>query len=441
MRRLPLTLFEQYLFHEDKRSYPCWILVRCRFAGSFDRDHLQRAWEDTTRRHPLLKSIVRRDWWRGLVWEEAPGYRPTISWDPVQQPSGWPRWEPIDLTRAPGIRLLVSDDGNTAHLFVQVHHAICDGIGIYRVIHDLLVQYARVRRGSAESQEMRREVFSGHPGRGRTTRERLKLASSQLIGLLATLQLSRQAPVPLLPHNPAPNNGPLPQDLPAYLYRCLDQQEFQKLRDIAKRLKVTINDLLIRDLSAAIGSWREAVQVGSREDWIRMAIPVSLRHPAEDPSLIANRIGIVVIDRRAKSLHNRERLLRRASEDMNLVKRHQLGFTFMILLALRRLIPGGIRRYAESQRCQASVIMSNLGILFPESPLRDASNRIAVTGAVLEDVATAGPLRPATCALFVMTSYAGKFKINLSYDPRAISQPQAEALLSSLMEQLALTIS
>jgi len=48
------------------------------------------------------------------------------------------------------------------------------------------------------------------------------------------------------------------------------------------------------------------------------------------------------------SLSNRPRLLRRAKEDMQYVKKGRLGTIYLSILWIRRLLPGGIRAFGHS---------------------------------------------------------------------------------------------
>jgi hypothetical protein len=199
--------------------------------------------------------------------------------------------------------------------------------------------------------------------------------------------------------------------------------------------------VLIRDFFAAIGTWRAARGGGDPLHWIRLAIPVNLRARADAALSGANVFGLVALDRRAKSLANRDRLLRRAREDMEMVKKWRLALTFPALLALRRRWFGGIAAFCASPAVRATAVLTNDGKVFAHSPLLNAARRVELPGgAVLEDVAVSLPCRPGTAALVAVGVYAGEFFADLTHDPHALSAAEAAALLRAFEEQLRLSM-
>ncbi len=443
---LPLTLFEQYLLHDDRRAYPCWMLGRLRFRGAFQRGPLERAWAETARRHPLLASVVRRGRFGEFYWEPAPGGPAPIGWGcgPLAG-SGWPAdWAPMDLEKQPGLRWIFVEDGTTTDMFIQTHHAVLDGGAIFSVIHELLLHYARELGTKVELPELRPELL-GTRGRLASSRwERLAFLPAHLAGLALAWPILRREVAPLVPHRTAADGDPPPPGLPAVVGRRFSPGDFKKIRAAAKRLAVSVNDLLTRDLFAAVGVWRKAHGVGSPLDWIRLGVPVSLRSHADRHLPAANGFSLVGLDRRAKSLADRDRLLRRAREDMQLVKKHRLGHTFLLLLGLHRfhgLRPGGILRYARRPACRATLVLTNLGQFFsPRSPLLDAAQRLAVPGAVLEDISIGGLFRPATCVTLAIGIYTGQLLADLHYDARFLTAAQAENFMETFESQVRLSM-
>ena len=86
------------------------------------------------------------------------------------------------------------------------------------------------------------------------------------------------------------------------------------------------------------------------------------------------------------------------------------------------------------------MIMTNLGQIFPaESPLLDASQRLTVPGAVLEQAEAVAPLRPGTTGAVAILFYDGHLQLVFSYDERILSAAQAEDFLRAFEGQLALS--
>ena len=449
MPRLPLTTFEQYLLHDDRRAYPCWMLGRLRWRGTFQHEPMERVWAETAQRHPLLASVVRKGFGGKLFWEPAPGGPAPIEWrsgppaTDTANRANWPveEWAPIDLTKEPGLRWIFVEDGATTDLIIQTHHAVLDGGAIFAVIHELMLHYTRELGQAVELPELRPEMLRTRGRFGDSLWERLKLLPVHLAGLALAWPILRREVAPFVPHRAAADRDAPPPGLPAIVGRRFSPDDFKHIRAAAKRLGAGVNDLLTRDLFAAVGAWRAAQGVGTPLDWIRLGVPVSLRTHADRHLPAANVFSLVGLDRRAKSLANRDRLLRRAREDMELVKKHRLGHTFLLLLGLHRLRPGGIFRYTRRPACRATLVLTNMGQFFsPRSPLLDVAQRLAVPGAVLEDIQIGGLFRPATCATVAVGIYAGQLHADLHYDARFLTAAQAEIFMQTFEQQVRLSM-
>ncbi len=442
MPRLPLTLLEQYLLHDDRRSYPCWMLGRLRFTGCLNHEELQLAWAEVARRHPLLACLVRPGRGGRPGWVAAPGGPAPIEWRPGPLPADWPAtWAPIDLSREPGVRWLVVETEGGGDIYVQAHHAVLDGVALFQVFHELMLLYTHALGGHVLIPELRPQLLAG---RGRLVASwwgRWRLLPAHLLGLALAWPLLRREVTPLVPHHPAAPDAPPPPGLPAIAGRRFCPDDFKKIRGAARRLGAGLNALLMRDVFAALGVWRAEQGVGAPLDWIRLGLPINLRRPADRLLPAANVFSLVGIDRRGKSLANRDRLLRRAREDMALVKRHRLDHTFLLLLGIHRLLPGGLRRYTRREACRATLVMTNLGPLCPpRSSLLDADQRIAVPGAVIEEVSIGGLFRPGTCATLAFGFYAGRLQADLHYDARFLTAAQAEGFMRAFEAQVRLSM-
>ncbi len=436
MPALPLTLFERYLFHEDRPAYPCWILTRFRFTGTFRRDALQRAWERVAARHPLLGCVVRRNWRGQPVWHPVPQHRPVVHWTDELAPSGWPEWTPTDLAVAPGIHLVLHEAGGRTDLFVHVHHALHDGAGHFAVVDDLLVHYARELGGKVALTVHEQAAFASRNRFGLTRWDQLKLAPLQLVGLAASLQLHARKPRALNPAAITASDTTPPPNLPVLASRALSHEDSDWLEHTAKLLHTGLHDLLIRDAHAAVGAWLQARPNASLLDWVYLLVPVNLRRPADTTLPAANLVGLVILARQLKALGRRERLLQRVNEDMRWVKRGRFGYVFLVLLWLCSFVPGGIRRYSRSRANRTTFLFTNLGNVFATSRLRNAAGKLEVPGAVLESLNLAPPCRPGVHAALAAGFYAGRFWADLQYDPRALDQAEGEALLEAFMTQL-----
>lgn len=439
MPRLPLTNLEEYLRHEDRPGYPCWMLARFRFRGRLDRAALERAWPQAVDRQPLLRSVVRESGWgRRPHWEQiAPP--PPPRWLESAPAGGWPAWEPLDLTRGPLVQSCVVESGEMTDLLAAVHHAGVDGGSVLGAFHDLLLAYARECGQPVELPPVRTDHLPRRDRLGGPLLERLRSLPLRIAGLAFALTLLRRRIASLLPQMPAPApEGPAPQPFPAIARLRLPPAQWRELRQAAKGHGCSVHDLIMRDVFGAIGAWRTRHGLGDRLDWIRLGVPLSLRRPSDRHLPACNVFGLIGIDRQARSLGDRPRMLRRAVEDMNLIRAHRLGSVYLSLLRWLRRMPGGLRAYSHRPVVRSTLVMTNIGqVAPPRSPLMDRSQRLAVPGAVLEDVTVVGPYRPGTPATLTIAVYAGQLLADLHYDPRVLTAELAEDFVACLEEQLA----
>ena len=121
---------------------------------------------------------------------------------------------------------------------------------------------------------------------------------------------------------------------------------------------------------------------------------------------------------------------------MNLIKRLQLGFTFIFSLYASRLLPGGLRRTAEGRRCQMSAVFTNLGRTLAGGPLPHSEGRLVCGNVRLDRVEIAPPIAPYMCAAFAASWYAKRLSITLHYDPRPLTAAGAVELLKIFVTKI-----
>lgn len=431
----PLTPFEEYLLEDDRPDYPCWIIVKFHFSGKFDRPAMQGALDQTLVRNPLLRSVVKRKGSR-FFWQVIPEWNLPIEWLSGPLPGVWPKWPALDLFREPAFRVSMVEQGAGTDMIFHVHHAILDGKALRDVLYEILNFYSIAQGSPVPVAEYKHEIFASRNRLGGSWIERLKTLPSQVLGIRIMLLFLRRSIAPLAPEPRIPLHGSLPPEFPALVSRRLPETLFRKVRDEAMKLKVTTNDLFIRDLFFSLGEWLKWKNEGAPEDWVRMVMPIDMRKPVDRFLSAANVTSVVSFDRRMRSLGNRGRLLTRAQDDMAWVKHRGIRFTFWTFLRLCQLRSGGIARHSRREGCQGTMVFANHCQLITRSPLRNKQRKLEVPGAVMEDITMVSPLRPGTTAALVIGTYAGNLLADLHYDPRYHSEAQAEKLLQIFIDQL-----
>jgi hypothetical protein len=442
MTSLSLTPIESYFFHDDVPGHPCWQILRVNWRGRLQRDALGKAWAAAAGRQPLWNAVVRRGMMGRLQWEQRESIVPAVIWSKREPGGEWPDWQPLDLERGSGVRLYAVEDGERTDTVLCVHHAVCDGLALVDVMEDVVIRYARELGENAEPRPD--PTLSALRRRGRfgvAWWERLWLPLLQVAGMAAEARLLRRTVAPLVPHVPAASTGPRPENWPTIVCRRWSGAETAAIRSAAKSAKVSLQEMAMRDLQAAIGAWRIAQGFPQRQDWIRLGAAVNLRRRIRGTWPAANIFGIAIIDRRAGSLEDRGRLLRRAHEDMVLIDDLKFGYGFWMLLRLRRWWPGGIRAYARRPVVRMTIVMAFMGKVFMRIPVGREGAHPAVPGAVAEDLQGVAPTRPGTCACIDVGIAMGNLAATLNYDSRVLTRDQAAALVEEFSRQLAMSAS
>lgn len=437
MPKLPLTLFEEYLFHENRRNYPCNIWLKAQFKGSVERDRLIAAIDTVTPRHPLLSARVLKTWDGALFWSTQPTRKIDVHWYVEDPRSFTPQFGDFDLESENGFEFHVVQGEDRWDFYINQSHAVCDGAGFYRVLHDVLIRYDELSRnqtGTQSSSNLAPSRFRSNYGL--SFWKVLKLIPAQIVGLIISATLLRRSVATLNPASTVNTETPLPAGSPHIVSKYLNRSEYFKFRKTARESKYSVNDLCLAFFHSAIGRWREKMAIPSGDEWIRISVPINLRTKADKSLSACNAISIVSIDRKANGLHKRNRLIRRAKEDMQYVKKGQLALIYLVLLWIRRRLPGGIRKMSNETRCRTTTMLTNVGSLFTHSPLRNKEGKLETKGAVMERITSAAPYRPHSHATLLLSVYAGEFEMTLHYDPRAIDEAQAQSLLDCFEEEI-----
>jgi hypothetical protein len=150
----------------------------------------------------------------------------------------------------------------------------------------------------------------------------------------------------------------------------------------------------------------------------------------------ANVVSMVFLDRRDQDLRDPQRLMESIHQEMSLIKRLQLGLTFVLSLKVCPWLPGGIRRMTRNRRCAATAVFTTYGEIRERSSLPYEDGHVVVGGAVLRSVDALPPLRPLTCVALGGLAYAGRFHVTLHYDSRVLTAASAHQLIEDYIARV-----
>ena len=436
---MPLTPFEHFILADDCPDHPMSFFIQMKFQGRFDRAQFEAALLSTLKLHPLLNSRIQgsaKDATSRISWVESDSAPPSIDWNdadiPIRFTSG--RW--IDLRSETGIRLWLRETENTTNLMLQIHHSCCDGLGATSFIQTLLAAYDLLHKtGSTSGLEKTFDL--------RLLRERdLSLSSWRRIWNTARHAFHRVSryckhpPVPLATPRALPVEDSGSDPFPRFQTLTFDAADTKKLRATAKRLGVSLNALLLRDLFLILDHWnrRHSPDRGSRT--IRVCIPINLRRATDGRMPAANVVSLSFLDRVAAQLADPIQLVAGLHEQVEQTLRVRTSLAFVPALKLIGMIPGQLYARMRRPRCRATAVLSNIGSLCFGSILRGRDRRMVSGSVILESIEAVVPLHPLTHVAFVASHYGGKLSLTISHDPCWIDADEARELLESYVRQL-----
>lgn len=445
---LPAEPFEEYMRADDRPQYPMSIHMRLHFAGSIQREPFLRAWQSVLAKHPLLRASLRSERWLGGLgkrWKWV-GVREdaALVWEDLEEgvTAPWPHTPYLDLENKAGVCVWVQSGPKESWATFHLHHASADGLGTMQALRDLLHAYHAEMGGEASRQRIRGEgnyapeKLRGRGTFGLTAMKFLKMLPAQASGFIGAIEFLSHRTGPLVPVRGAIVPDQIAGDFPSALSAELSSDEFTALRRKAKEERVTVNDLMLRDLFQAITDWRDAEGIKEAAPYIRLSVPMSLRETKDRDISACNIVSMVFLDRKREEIADRENLLRTISDQMQLIKNRKLGYTFIWALKVTRWLIGGIPMMAKANECRSTAVLSNLAEPFARMALPREGEEVVTGNLRLKRMEALAPIRPLTQATFVTNIYAGRLTVSMHFDSHQIQREQAERLLATFMRQM-----
>ena len=413
---------------DDRPTHPMHIVTRLRFAGTMQRERLDQALQAARECHPFFMMQLQNQG-RRCIWIPA---RQSVRVQWLTSAPG-PVLDHLELHRYPGLRVYARLDGGHTELFLQAHHAVCDGLGLMGFIEDLLLHYARTGSDPAHHPHPVRNpaLLSRRHRLGLSRGQFLRACFKQGRALYAMLLFLRRPARPLY-HGELLHESE-PERLPAFDTQRLDSAFSSHLLRSARNLGVTFNDLLLCTLFMVLKL--HAQHEPSASPWTRLCVPVNFRQSAHRSLPAANLISLTFLTRRDQDMRCRRNLLQSIHQEMMAIKRNHEGLTFNLGLGLFRRL-GKLKGQCEPSRCRASAVLSNLGILFDQHPLRDLQGGIKLDNLTLEGIDFVPPIRPHTHLSLGVFTYAGQLHLTYHYDDRILNRRHVKQLMDDVMTEL-----
>lgn len=438
---LPLVAFEDYMLADDRQDYPMHFGLRLRFVGRLDRGAVVQALRVASARHPLLTARIGGAGSRGRFWHH-PLPAQEIPLRETSSPAGdGPPFEPLDLTTVGGLVVHWIRHADGDELYWQFHHACCDGLGGARVVADWLIGYAQAVGEAVPEDALPPLDPERLRGRGRFGLTlagvcvRLRRLSRGLSGI--RMFFGRR------PETIAPVTSSAAFDAyvgPSLCEFVVSPAVTAALGSAARRTGATVNDLLLAACLTSLAAFRRRRR-GCDDDWLRIAVPVSLRRAGDERLPAANVVGMVFFDQRGRDVADRAALVQVVHHWMRRILQNELTLLFIFSLAMGRRLPGGLLSRRDRVPSAASCVASNLGRPLKTTVLRrDETGRILLgRDLALKTLELVVPIRAGTGAAFGFVFYAGRLHLTLNYDPRMLSAETARELLDTFVGEIVAT--
>ncbi|MEM7812926.1 MAG: hypothetical protein AAF532_15730 [Planctomycetota bacterium] len=439
---LPTVPFERYMLADDRPGHPMTNFLEVDLEGPVDVDRLDDLLDDLLPRHPLLTARVEEHAGGARNWSQhgdRPRIRVTSSGDPL---FATPAEARMDLSEEPGTRLWWRPTGGErGTLVVQMHHAVSDGLGKRTFLFEWLNRYAAAggadvpplaapkpeilnfRRDPPRSDFVPAPFWK--PARRKVLLERLRREVHVAFG-------ADPDPLPRTCTPPAQ-----PSVEPSYRAARISPEQFVDLRRRAKASGVTVNDWLLAAQFVAMRDW--AVRCGETDpQTMRILVPISLRSPDEMPGPAMNRVTYKFVWRTTEQVDDLPALLAGITEEMQEF-REERPANYLRWLNRLEVIPGGLAKRIDPDRCVATMCLSNVGDLAKAFSwaLPAVDGRLVAGDVTVTDVRSAPPKRPHMRASNVVYGYGGGLHMVACCEGRELCRGESEDFLNLTMDTAA----
>lgn len=451
---LRLTPFETYFWLDDSPAYPTSYPIELRFTGEVSRAALERALATTLARHPLLTTTLDE---QGAFanWHAASGDAPPIDLAADGASVTHADGQRIELAEHTGLRVWVRTAEGRSRIFLQMHHACCDGLAAVQFTDELLTSYHNEMVGEAERVELpalklellarRGELASDPPAGGLFTWLRdlwvtLWLWSWILFSRVAILAAPARRTANSQAECAAGDDGSWAeadarQPILSFATARLDSTVLGSLRAAATAAGVTLNDVALRDMLLALDDWNSEHGVPSRGS-LRVNVPVNIRGQADAEMPAANRIGYAFVAPAKRDYASPEQLLAAVSRQMKQIKDWKLALYFLGGLGLAAGFPRLLRRALARRKAFATVVVSNLGRIYSQSRLPRRDGKLVAGNLLLERFLAVTPIRPLTRSAILLLEYAGALTVCVRCDPRQFAPEDVQDFLALYVRKL-----
>ncbi|MBI1246289.1 hypothetical protein GC197_00405 [bacterium] len=434
---LPLSSVEKFMFADGRPQYPMMCDMEMQLQGTLQREPFEQALAFAVARAPFFRSIIEIDKKRGPIWQLT-DRMPTVDWDDYGVPSIDGYDGMVDLTKDPSLRIFVRTGSERTSILMHFHHAASDGVGAVAFVEDFLTAYHNAIPGT-EYVEPRAWEPERLLNRCRSALENpgwRRGLYDMYCGIYGATNFFMQRPLPMIGHaNPLPEDAQRKQT--GMITQAVAPDATLALRKWTSEQKVTVNDLLLRDLFVTLREWMidRGVDVGSR--YLRILMPQNLRSRGDGSMPTTNDVGFAFLARRGSMISKPQQLLESLAPETAAIRQQNLSRHFIGGLEVVQAL-GLLDRMLNGSSCFATAVLTNFGNAWRrfQSKLPITDNGLVVGDMVYDGLTAVPPCRPHTSGVFCVCTTSDQISISLKHDPFHFTVDESQELLARFVQQI-----
>lgn len=468
LNKLVLSPFE-WSMSDRVSAAPMEFIVRLDCVGTIDAPKFSEAIMAELGRQPLFQANASvGETHRESFWRPASNCTPEIRWfdgNPDEGSAPIEDFVPIDLEIEIGFRFygwrFYANNQNRIVMTFMYHHSCCDGKGGLGFVENVLHRYQCLVGDNTEligklavvdEQQLLNRNFPS-PNKPsfadrvwRALVIRPKRAGNMLLS--KPRMFSRSA-------NASGDGGDIDSELPQQCSSRLSLDETKQLGEFGRRMSVSTNTILARELFHTISDYLKNNSSANDENKtasaeteaqrnnraLRILIPFSLRDERHKHMPAANCVSMAYLEATQKTLNadssSNPELLLDLTRQVDFIRRWNLQYAWIESLNSYAKIWPVIRFFKFGRKSRpkrmvpiATTVMTNLGRVFSEGELV-RNGELAVKDLLVESVHVLPPCSSNIIVNFSVNFYGNRLTLDASYLASELTQKAAEGLLGS----------
>lgn len=426
---LRLSPFDVLMLLDERPGYPMCFFIETQLSGNFLSHRFRDAVRVAVEQHPRLRSYAQynEQGWQWVLSDELPQ---VIELEQMaNQDLQASAFRPFDIRREPGIRFIVTPEGEQQwSIILQVHHSVCDGLAALEFLGDIWSLY----HGNAPPPfRPKVEPKSNQLRTAKDSNEHVQVDHQHLRETLsfATFRPScvASSKAASLPSEKEPDSNRRP-----FQSFTLPPIRVQRLRQYASQSGATTNDIIVAASILAIHEWN--TRQSKPKNRIRITMPVNLRPPrSRQPA--SNQIGYAFLDRYPNQLQEPHETMKSIAEASRWIQHSGAAGMFLIALGFFLNRTWLLRLITRLPACFSTAVVSNIGNvqgrMRANVPKEDGRNTPG--GLTITNMRGVPPVRPGTVLSVGITNYCNQLTITTMTDSRQLS-PDDRAELTMLIQ-------